>query len=257
MINENSRWVFLSHSNKDIINVREVRDKLEENGFYPIMFYLKCLEQEPDDTVLALLKREIQARPRFVLCRSANTIDSYWVKQEVEYIKSLNRPYETVELGNCRSICNGIERLKRRCHILLNSSKIENEITLALRNRNFFVSEINDNLPVYNAMGGMTPEQYWVMASSKIANSLRNGYCILLIYKNDNFSGVPNAIMNYINNDKDYMNYFIPIVMESNTMIPIEILRSHNLLDVRNIQHRNLPETIADHLEYIDALNNI
>lgn len=52
MNTENSKWVFLSHSNKDIINVRVVRNKLEHNGFYPIMFYLKCLEQDPDDYVL-------------------------------------------------------------------------------------------------------------------------------------------------------------------------------------------------------------
>lgn len=37
-------WVFVSHSTKDFERVRLVRNALEDSGFRPILFYLKCLE---------------------------------------------------------------------------------------------------------------------------------------------------------------------------------------------------------------------
>lgn len=39
-------WVFVSHSTKDFERVRLVRNALENSGFRPILFYLKCLENE-------------------------------------------------------------------------------------------------------------------------------------------------------------------------------------------------------------------
>lgn len=59
-------WVFLSHSNEDYEKVRLVRNMLEEDGLRPIMFFLKCLndEEEIDD----LIKREIDCRTRCILC---------------------------------------------------------------------------------------------------------------------------------------------------------------------------------------------
>jgi hypothetical protein len=100
MTNDDNKWVFLSHSNKDFAKVRLVRDQLELKDLRPIMLYLKCFEGEPDDVVLDLLKKEIDARPRFVLCKSSNSIHSYYVQQEISYIKSLNRPYEIVDLDD-------------------------------------------------------------------------------------------------------------------------------------------------------------
>lgn len=52
-------WVFVSHSTKDFERVRLVRNALEDSGFRPILFYLKCLENENE--VNGLLKREIDA----------------------------------------------------------------------------------------------------------------------------------------------------------------------------------------------------
>ena len=36
-------YIFLSHSHKDINKVRQIRNQLEEEGFEPLCFYLKCL----------------------------------------------------------------------------------------------------------------------------------------------------------------------------------------------------------------------
>jgi hypothetical protein len=53
-----SPWIFVSHSDKDIGKVREIRNELEKRGHKPIIFYLKCVEDNsaplPD-----LLGREI------------------------------------------------------------------------------------------------------------------------------------------------------------------------------------------------------
>lgn len=83
---DNEIWVFLSHSNKDYEKVKSVRDKLERDDFRPIMFFLKCLED--NDEIDDLIKREIDVRTRFILCDSENARKSDWVQKEIEYIES-------------------------------------------------------------------------------------------------------------------------------------------------------------------------
>lgn len=105
--NENI-WVFLSHSNKDYEKVRIVRNYLEERQFRPIMFYLKCLDDDVE--VDELVKREIDSRNRFILCDSYNAKRSKWVQTEVKYIKSKNRMYQIVNLDkDMNSIKHGID----------------------------------------------------------------------------------------------------------------------------------------------------
>lgn len=90
-------WVFISHSTKDFDKVRIVRNALEEEGFRPILFYLKCISD--DEEINSLLKREIDARNRFILCDSVNAQESKYVQSEVEYIRSKNRMYEIIDLN--------------------------------------------------------------------------------------------------------------------------------------------------------------
>lgn len=102
MTNNNEIWVFISHSNLDYDNVRRVRDLLENDGFRPIMFYLKCLEDNKDDAELeSLLSREIDSRNRFILCNSKHTNTNprpRWVEFEINHIKSRKRYYQTVDI---------------------------------------------------------------------------------------------------------------------------------------------------------------
>ena len=72
-------YVFISHSHKDIAEVRKLRNRLEENGFEPLCFYLKCLTDK--DEVDGLIKREIDAREWFVYVDSPNARDSEWVRK--------------------------------------------------------------------------------------------------------------------------------------------------------------------------------
>ena len=79
-------YVFISHSHKDIKKVRVIRNAMEEEGFEPLCFYLKCLteESEIDD----LIFREIDARDWFVFADSKNARESSWVQKERAYIES-------------------------------------------------------------------------------------------------------------------------------------------------------------------------
>ena len=94
---EKEIWIFLSHSLEDYDKVRQVRNILEEHKLRPLMFFLKCLTD--DDEIDGLIKREIDCRTRFILCDSENSRSSAWVKREVEYIESKDKPYEVVDLS--------------------------------------------------------------------------------------------------------------------------------------------------------------
>lgn len=101
-------WVFVSHSNKDYEKITYIRNKLEALHYRPLLFYLKCLEEDAE--IFELIKREINARDRFILCQSKNTDQSVWVQKEIEYIKSLNRPYEIIDIeGTDEEIDRSIE----------------------------------------------------------------------------------------------------------------------------------------------------
>lgn len=89
-------WVFISHSNKDFDKVRLIRNKLEERDYRPLLFYLKCLENQAE--LEDLIKREIDVRERFILCKSKNIEGSKWVKEEMKYIRSQGRPLEEIDL---------------------------------------------------------------------------------------------------------------------------------------------------------------
>ena len=128
--NNSDIWVFLSHSNKDYELVREVRNKMEEQGMRPLMFFLKCLDDEPE--IFDLLKREIDVRPRFILCDSENAQASEWVRKEVEYIKSKNRQYITIDLRNPETFTEKVLEMKRRAQVYVAYSRKDENIAAAL-----------------------------------------------------------------------------------------------------------------------------
>ena len=80
-------WIFLSHSHKDFDKVRDLRNELEVLKHHPLMFFLKCLDD--DSAIDALIRKEIEARSWFVLCDSANSRASRWVQEERKIIAGL------------------------------------------------------------------------------------------------------------------------------------------------------------------------
>lgn len=116
--NDNEIWVFLSHSNKDYEKVIKVRDLLEKNSYRPLMFFLKCLND--DDEIDDLIKREIDSRGRFILCDSENARSSEWVKKEIEYIKRKNRIFQTIDIdATVEDIQRQIDQFHKRNSIFI------------------------------------------------------------------------------------------------------------------------------------------
>ena len=86
-------WIFVSHSSLDIEKVRQVRDFLEKDGHRPLLFFLKCL-QENDARLPQLIRDEINARTWFVLCDSEYSKAAHWVQEEVKIVTT-TKPKET------------------------------------------------------------------------------------------------------------------------------------------------------------------
>ena len=93
-------YVFLSHSHYDFDKVCRLRNLLEDEGFKPLMFFLKAFENPKFEPMLKpILKEEIDKRELFILCRSENSEKSDWVKFEEDHIKSKQVPYSVIDLN--------------------------------------------------------------------------------------------------------------------------------------------------------------
>lgn len=85
------KYIFVSHSSQDWNKVRLIRNFLEEQSFYPLLFHLKCLETGGEDLVLLkdLIHREILARRRFLYCNSENAVKSEYVQWEIDQVNDV------------------------------------------------------------------------------------------------------------------------------------------------------------------------
>ena len=92
--------IFLSHSHKDIQIVRKIRDLFELLNCEPLMFYLKCLDDD-NGTLEELIIKEIKARHIFIYCKSHNSENSKWVQEELKIIKnSARKRIYTIDIDN-------------------------------------------------------------------------------------------------------------------------------------------------------------
>lgn len=171
-------WVFLSHSNQDFEQVRLLRNIMEEKGMRPLMFFLKCLDEEPE--IFNLIKREIDVRPRFILCDSENAQKSEWVQKEVEYIKSKQRPFVTIDLNRPETYEDRVLELKRRAQIFISYSRkdshIASRLATALQSRGFNVFREKEDVPI-----GC---EILKTLAKEISKACGNGYFLPLITPN-------------------------------------------------------------------------
>lgn len=125
-------WVFLSHSHKDYEKVSILRNLLEEEDYRPIMFYLKCLDDNSE--IDNLIKREIDCRAFFILCDSQNSRLSTWVQEEEKYIKSRGRIYEIIDIeSGINQIKAAISRFRHRTSAFISYSIHDFEIAEVIR----------------------------------------------------------------------------------------------------------------------------
>lgn len=256
-------WVFVSHSTKDFERVRLVRNALEESGFRPILFYLKCMEDE--DEINELLKREIDARRRFILCDSPNAQASKFVQSEVEYIRSKNRMYEIIDLSQIdmegqdaeKEVLELIKPFRRRTSVFISRSMIDKEtedvlipLFSILGMNNFHVTDLRWGLATTDTISDSDWEG---LMKHNILETLEKGYFIGLI--GGDYSS-------YSIKEMEFAFQFSPsqvllvIISEHNRGVLPNSLQKANIL---NLSHISSPvekaKAIVDELIALDLRN--
>ena len=137
----NKTTIFLSHSSKDIEKVRQIRDILEALDYEPLLFYLKCLDDD-NDNLEVFIKKEIEARNIFIYCKSEHSEKSKWVQKELDYIKSFDSkrlftiditlPFRKTIVQLLQSITNIIK--KNRVFISCSHAPSDKEFLNCLKN---------------------------------------------------------------------------------------------------------------------------
>ena len=172
-------YIFLSHSHDDIIKVREIRNSLEEEGFEPLCFYLKCLEN--DEEVASLIKREIDAREWFIFVNSENSRKSRWVQMERDYITSNpDKKILTIDLDDNQSVHNVIHTISHNLRVYIASHRADHAIVTALQQQ----LQEKDYL-VCTAMDCINPGSNWLTGiQSAITEASQDGCVIVLLTPN-------------------------------------------------------------------------
>ena len=169
-------WIFLSHSNKDFIQVGRLRNELETQGHRPLMFFLKCLND--DSEIDDLIKREINARTWFIFCKSQNSKVSKWVRSEIAHVKSLRgKVYEEVDLD--MPIATQVQAAKpllRRASVFISYAiadrRIAQQLTNTLRAADFGVFTDLD----------LEPSTRWeTEINSRLQEAVERGYVLIVI----------------------------------------------------------------------------
>lgn len=175
----NEIWVFLSHSNKDFERVRTLRNLLEENGFRPIMLYLRSKEDPSKaDELRQLIFDEIDHRNRFIYCKSPNAEKSKWVKDEIKYIKSKDRVFETINIALPESsIKEQLEDFRKGSNIFISYQRDDFELAkaIAIRLKKY---EFNVWTDFSDLRAG---DVYQKGIQNALLNAVNNGYVITLL----------------------------------------------------------------------------
>jgi len=166
-------WIFISHSHLDIELVRKIRNELEAKGFEPLLFYLKCLND--DSEIEDLIKREINEREWFIYVNSENSQNSKWVTSEREYIKTLQgKKIFTIDLT--KDIYSQVELITRQLQVYISyshkDSALEKQIRKKLLEHEFLVFDDSDIC---------VGDDFSVKIQHTLDSSIRQGFVILLI----------------------------------------------------------------------------
>ena len=178
-IGNNEIWVFLSHSNKDFERVRILRNLLEDNGFRPIMLYLRSKE-DPSKTeeLRQLIYDEIDHRNRFIYCKSPNAEASKWVDEEVKYIKSKDRIFETVNIELSESkIKEQLDGFRKKSNIFISYQRNDIELAKSIAHR-LKKYEFNVWIDFSDLRAG---DIFQEEIKKALLNAVNNGYVITLL----------------------------------------------------------------------------
>lgn len=132
-------WLFISYANEDIEHVRKIRNHLEDEGFNPIVFFLKS--RTAPWTLRRLIRKEIKARKWFVLVDSPASRESKWVRWEIRCVNR-NKRKRIYRVDISQDIKPQLKKVIANTRIFLSYRHTPNDITLAKRLHRLF--ERND-----------------------------------------------------------------------------------------------------------------
>jgi hypothetical protein len=148
--NSNSQaWIFISLSHRDLEKVRQIRNYLEKKGANPLLFFLKCLDDE-DARLPELIQDEILSRNFFVLCDSENARRSSWVQKEQTIVMNMESIVkETIDLeGDIESQLYKLDRICKKATVFISYAhqdrKIAEQITQKLIQHDYSVWTANE-----------------------------------------------------------------------------------------------------------------
>ena len=254
-------WVFVSHSTKDFEKVRLVRNALEESGFRPILLYLKCMEDE--DEINELLKREIDARRRFILCDSPNAQASKFVQSEVNYIRTQQRMYEIVDLSYIdfdsetlqEDVLQLIKPFRIRTNVFLSCDYYKDKSFVEIVKKHLSIQgfkptdvaffDSQESYRHFDGLKGMSQAIREVLEST-----LSNGY-FLFFLDNQSWYTQEELELAY----EIAPNMVLPITMNGSDNMPL-FLRNRNIVNVSGISSDEMKaKAIVDRLISFDLEN--
>lgn len=245
-------YVFLSHSHHDYDKVSRLRNMLEEEGFKPLMFFLKAFDNPKYKHLLEpIIKEEIDQRNRFILCRSENTKDSKWVKFEEDYIKSKNRAYEIVDLDSPMDVQHSaIRNYRRRTRVFISYprslSPIVSNLHSKLPERGF--------VPFVDSLDILPGSSFVDTIRDNIDKAAKEGYVLYLIDNNKRSEFVDRELM-YAQCQSAHI---LPILVAGEELDPMInfILADKPIIDVRNLPQDEQARRIVQYLVDYDLQFN-
>ena len=246
--NDNKIYVFLSHSHHDYEKVRGVRDLLEEEGFRPLMFFLKCLEKdEYDELTRKLIEEEIDSRQRFILCRSKNADRSKWVKFEVDHIKKRQRPYETVDLeSSVRVQKQVLLKFKRRSTVFLSYPSAQRHLAV-LTEQELKKHDFKTFLDITALKAG---DVFNEVITGALRKAAKEGYVLVFL------DGSGSEFVNQeISLASELRGYIVPVILTEagqEEFLESSLLRDLQSIDVRDLTQSDTAQIIVEKLIQID-----
>ena len=250
--NNDSIYVFLSHSHHDYDKVSRLRNLLEEEGFKPLMFFLKAFENPKYEHLLEpIIKEEIDQRQRFILCRSENTKDSKWVKFEEDYIKSKNRAYEIVDLESPIDVQqSAIRNYRKRTRVFISYQR-----SLSL-NISILHSKLKERgfVPFVDSLDIMLGERIIDTIVSNIEKAANDGYILYLINSDSRSDWEDRELLYAL----EFSARIVPIWVKGEELNykTVFLLRDKTILDVRNLPQDEQVCRIVQHLVDYDLQFN-
>lgn len=171
-------YIFLSHSHKDIEKVRQIRDSLEHDGFEPLCFFLKCLDD--DSEIEDLIMREIDAREWFIFVDSENSRNSKWVNKERAYIRRTNRKkILTVNLNDWQAVDRALHKISHNLRVFICASNQDGALAQRIKTK----LEQRDYLVFFQAesFSQGSGASYATVVQSELIQASQEGGVLLLV----------------------------------------------------------------------------